>query len=107
MACSFGGRTKEEYPTMKKLIAALALSLAIPFAAFADDKGAAPAKPPEAKPAEPDKAAEPKKEEPKKEAAKTEPKKEEAKAAPTKDTKKHKKAPAAPATGEVKKDEGK
>src|SRR5262249_45358837 len=100
---------------MKKLIAALALTLAVPFAAFA--QGAAPAKAPEAKPAEPPKAekpaaapAEPKKEE----AKKAEPKKEEAKAPAgekkdaTKKTTTHKKGTGeAKPAGEAKKDEGK
>jgi len=80
---------------MKKLIAAAALALAIPFSAFAGDpKAAAPAKAPEAKPADPAApAAEPKKDE---------------KAGDTKATKAHKKGEkGGDKTAEPKKEEGK
>jgi hypothetical protein len=82
---------------MKKMIAALALSLALPLAAFADDKAAPAAKPPEAaKPAEAPKAEKPA------EAPKAEKPAEPAKAPVAK--KGHKKG--TPAT-DAKKDEGK
>ena len=78
---------------MKKLIAAIALSLALPAAAFADDKPA-PAPAPAAKPAEPPPAAKPA------EPAKAPEKKDEAKKDETKgkDAKKGHKKPAATST---------